>query len=200
MTSGDAGGDDLVMPKEERAKLREDEQRAAAAMRRRHRPHVPRLPRRPGRADARAAPGPRAASSAPSRPDLVLTQSPERNYDRIYASHPDHLATGEARCARSTPTRATPTRSPRSLNDEGLEPHTVARVWIGGGTAGPTMVVDTTATIDKKIEALQVPQEPGRRRRAARAHAARVGRHAVAKNAGLPKGRLAEAFRVIATA
>src|SRR5690242_17538837 len=30
------------------------------------------------------------------RPDLVITQSPERNYARIYASHPDHMAAGEA--------------------------------------------------------------------------------------------------------
>ena len=26
------------------------------------------------------------------RPDRVLMQSPDRNWDRIYASHPDHLA------------------------------------------------------------------------------------------------------------
>ena len=30
------------------------------------------------------------------RPDLVITQTPERNFERIYAAHPDHLATGEA--------------------------------------------------------------------------------------------------------
>src|SRR5258708_17731816 len=30
------------------------------------------------------------------RPQRVLIQSPERNYDRIQASHPDHLAAGEA--------------------------------------------------------------------------------------------------------
>ena len=61
------------------------------------------------------------------------------------------------------------------------------------------MVVDTTATIDKKIEALKC-------------HKSQVGDGErldpmlrewgaqIAKNAGLPKGRLAEAFRVIATA
>jgi LmbE family N-acetylglucosaminyl deacetylase len=30
------------------------------------------------------------------RPQRVLIQSPERNWERIYASHPDHLAAGEA--------------------------------------------------------------------------------------------------------
>ena len=31
-----------------------------------------------------------------SKPDRMLCQSPERNWDRIGASHPDHLAAGEA--------------------------------------------------------------------------------------------------------
>src|SRR2546421_1258499 len=30
------------------------------------------------------------------RPQRVVIQSPERNYMRIFASHPDHLAAGEA--------------------------------------------------------------------------------------------------------
>jgi LmbE family N-acetylglucosaminyl deacetylase len=30
------------------------------------------------------------------KPDRMLSQSPERNWDRIGASHPDHLAAGEA--------------------------------------------------------------------------------------------------------
>ena len=71
------------------------------------------------------------------------------------------------------------------------------RVWVGGNN--PTMVVDTTASIDKKIEALKQ-------------HKSQVGDGShldtlirewgatVARNAGLPKGRTAEAFRVLATA
>ena len=31
-----------------------------------------------------------------SKPDRIVCQSPERNWDRIGASHPDHLAAGEA--------------------------------------------------------------------------------------------------------
>ena len=30
------------------------------------------------------------------RPQIVVTQSPVRSFERIYASHPDHLAAGEA--------------------------------------------------------------------------------------------------------
>lgn len=37
------------------------------------------------------------------RPDRVLGMSPEPNLDRIYASHPDHLAVGRATLAAAYP-------------------------------------------------------------------------------------------------
>jgi LmbE family N-acetylglucosaminyl deacetylase len=196
VTSGDAGGDDMVMSKEERAKIREDEQRAAAATVGVHDliflgyPDGLVEPTLALRRDL-------ARVIRTVRPDLVLTQSPERNYDRIYASHPDHLATGEATLRAVYPDARNPHAFPALANDEGLAPHTVGRVWIGG-TVSPTMVVDTTSTIDKKIEALKC-------------HKSQVGdgerlepmlrewSGMIAKNAGLPKGRLAEAFRVLDT-
>jgi LmbE family N-acetylglucosaminyl deacetylase len=196
VTSGDAGGDELVMEKEARARLREEEQRAAAAC-----VGVSELiflgypdgmvePTLALRRDL-------ARVIRRTRPDVVLTQSPERNYDRIYASHPDHLATGEAALRAVYPDSRNPHAFPALLNDEGLAPHKVTRVWVGGNN--PTMVVDTTASIDKKIEALKQ-------------HKSQVGDGShldalirewgatVARNAGLPKGRTAEAFRVLATA
>jgi LmbE family N-acetylglucosaminyl deacetylase len=196
VTSGDAGGDELIMAREDRAKLREDEQRAAAAC-----VGVSELVFL-GYADGMVEPTlalrrDLARVIRKVRPDVVLTQSPERNYDRIFASHPDHLATGEATLRAVYPDARNPHAFPALLNDEGLKPHTVTRVWIGG-TSSPTMVVDTTASIDKKLEALKC-------------HKSQVGDGArldpmlrewgglIAKNAGLPKGRLAEAFRVIAT-
>jgi LmbE family N-acetylglucosaminyl deacetylase len=199
VTSGDAGGDELVMSKEDRARLREDEQRAAAKV-----VGVTDLvflgypdglvePTLALRRDL-------ARVIRTVRPDVVLTQSPERNYERIFASHPDHLATGEATLRAVYPDARNPHAFPALANDEGLAPCTVSRVWIGGGGAqGPTMVVDTTDSIDKKIEAL-------------RCHKSQVGdgerlepmlrewSGMIAKNAGLPKGRLAEAYRVLATA
>jgi LmbE family N-acetylglucosaminyl deacetylase len=197
VTSGDAGGDDMVMPKEERAKIREDEQRAAAATVGVH--HVIFL----GYPDGLVEPSlalrrDLARVIRTVRPDVVLTQSPERNYDRIFASHPDHLATGEAALRAVYPDARNPHAFPALANDEGLAPHTVGRVWIAGNV-NANMVVDTTATIDKKIEALKC-------------HKSQVGDGErldpmlrewggqIAKNAGLPKGRLAEAFRVISTA
>jgi LmbE family N-acetylglucosaminyl deacetylase len=196
VTSGDAGGDELIMPREERAKLREDEQRAAAAC-----VGVSELVFL-GYADGMVEPTlalrrDLARVLRRVRPDVVLTQSPERNYDRVFASHPDHLATGEATLRAVYPDARNPHAFPALLNDEGLQPHTVTRVWIVG-TSSPTMVVDTTASIDKKLEAL-------------RCHKSQVGDGErldtmlrewggmIAKNAGLPKGRLAEAFRVVAT-
>jgi LmbE family N-acetylglucosaminyl deacetylase len=197
VTSGDAGGDDMVMPKEERAKIREDEQRAAAATVGVH--DVIFLGYPDGLVEPTLALRRDLARVIRTvRPDVVLTQSPERNYDRIYASHPDHLATGEATLRAVYPDARNPHAFPALANDEGLAPHTVGRVWIVG-TASPTMVVDTTSTIDKKIEALKC-------------HKSQVGDGErldgllrewggmIAKNAGLPKGRLAEAFRVLATA
>jgi len=197
VTSGDAGGDELVMAREDRAKLRENEQRAAAACVGVN--EVVFL----GYADGMVEPTlalrrDLARVIRTVRPDVVLTQSPERNYDRIFASHPDHLATGEATLRAVYPDARNPHAFPALLNDEGLQPFTVTRVWIVG-TSAPSLVVDTTASIDKKIEALKC-------------HKSQVGDGArldsmlrewggmIAKNAGLPKGRLAEAFKVISTA
>jgi LmbE family N-acetylglucosaminyl deacetylase len=197
VTSGDAGGDDVVMAREDRAKLREDEQRAAAAC-----VGVSDLVFL-GYADGMVEPTlalrrDLARVIRRVRPDVVLTQSPDRNYDRIFASHPDHLATGEAALRAVYPDARNPHAFPALLNDEGLEPHTVGRVWIGG-TAGPTMVVDTTASIDKKVEALRCHKSQLRDPDNVETMLREWG-GMIAKNAGLPKGRLAEAFKVLATA
>ena len=188
VTSGDAGGDELIMPREDRAKLREDEQRAAAAC-----VGVSELVFL-GYADGLVEPTlalrrDLARVIRTVRPDVVLTQSPERNYDRIFASHPDHMATGEATLRAVYPDARNPHAFPALLNDEGLQPHTVTRVWIAG-TSSPTMVVDTTASIDKKSQVGDGERLDGM---------LREWGGLIAKNAGLPKGRLAEALRVIAT-
>ena len=132
------------------------------------------------------------------RPDVVLTQSPERNYDRIYASHPDHLATGEASLRAVYPDARNPHAFPALANDEGLAPHTVGAGVDRRHRERRRWWWTPPSTIDKKIEALKC-------------HKSQVGDGErlepmlrewggmVAKNAGLPKGRLAEAFRVIAT-
>jgi LmbE family N-acetylglucosaminyl deacetylase len=86
------------------------------------------------------------------KPDLVITQTPIRNLDRIYAAHPDHLATGEAAVSAVYPDARNGHSFPELL-DEGHEPHAVPRLWLMAGTDN-NLHVDITASIDRKIEAL----------------------------------------------
>ncbi len=195
VTSGEAGGQDREMPRTEMAALRESEQRAAAA--------------EVGVTDVRflGHPDGRVTASLELRrdisrvirqvrPDRVVCQSPDRNWDRIYASHPDHLAAGEAAVAAVYPDARNPFAHPELL-EEGLEPHTVPQLWLMA-FGDPDAVVDVTDTFERKIAALK-------------AHVSQVGKGewieemlrgwlgGAAKMAGLPEGRLAEAFRVVNT-
>ncbi|MCH7789572.1 MAG: PIG-L family deacetylase [Acidobacteria bacterium] len=86
------------------------------------------------------------------KPDLVLTQSPERRWDRAFASHPDHLAVAEATMAAVYPDARNPHAHPE-LAAAGHEPHAVNEVWVG--MLEPVDVfVDISAVIDRKIKAL----------------------------------------------
>ncbi len=86
------------------------------------------------------------------KPDLVITHTPERNWDRIYAAHPDHLATGEAVTAAVYPDARNGHSFPELLA-EGHAPHAVPRLWLMAGTDN-TVHVDISASIERKIEAL----------------------------------------------
>ena len=87
------------------------------------------------------------------RPELVLTMSPVRELSiSIGASHPDHLAVGEATLQAVYPDSRNP-RAFRELLAESLEPHIVKEVWVPGFD-GADHFVDVTATIDRKIEAV----------------------------------------------
>jgi len=130
------------------------------------------------------------------RPDLVLTHNPMRNLERIYSSHPDHLACGEATLAAIYPDA----RNRFCYPDLGLEPWEVPRALLIGNDA-PNYYVDVTARLAQKRTALLAheSQRPG------------IGAEADvdgflagmlrpnARAAGLPDGRSAEAFRLIAT-
>ena len=153
-TSGDAGGSDRAMSRADMAALRQDEQRAAAAV--------------VGVSDVRFLGHPDGMVEAnlalrrdisrvirQVRPERVLTQSPERNWEFIFASHPDHLATGEAAVCAVYPDARNPFAHPELLDDEGLEPWTVGELWImGPGGQGAGIAVDTTATVERKVAAL----------------------------------------------
>jgi len=130
------------------------------------------------------------------RPDLVLQPSPERRYDRIYASHPDHLAVGEATMAAVYPDARNPHAHP-SLLLQGLQPHSVPEVWIVG-LEPLDLFVDITDVFDQKVAALS-------------SHASQVGwiedlprflrtnSAALTREKGLPDGRLTEGFRRVVT-
>jgi LmbE family N-acetylglucosaminyl deacetylase len=194
VTSGDAGGDDSTDSREERIAVREAEQTAAAKevgvtnLTFLHWPD--------GRVETTMALRREIARVIRThKPSLVITQSPERNYERIFASHPDHLATGEATLRAVYPDARNPHAFPELIR-EGFEPHTVSEVWLSG--VNPTMVVDITKTFDQKFDALskhvsQVGTRKGLKKMM------RSWSRATAKNAGMKKGKLAEGFRVVAT-
>lgn len=195
VTDGDAGGEDRSLTRAQMGAVRRDEQRAAAAQVGVH--DVTFL----GYPDGRLVPSLELRRDLSRvirrfRPQRVLAPSPERAWDRIYASHPDHLAAGEAAVCAVYPDARNPFAHPELL-EEGLEPHTVAELWL---MASPTtsVVVDTSAAIDRKIAALQCHRSQVGDGEAAAARVRAFGR-AAAEEAGLPEGSTAEAFRLVET-
>lgn len=130
------------------------------------------------------------------RPDLLLQQSPERRYDRIFASHPDHLAVAQATIAAVYPDSRNPHAHP-SLLLEGLEPHVVPEVWIGG--LDPVdLFVDITDAFDRKVAALSSHRSQVEGLGDIDAFLREWSAGATARY-GLPAGRLTEAFRRVVT-
>src|SRR5262249_21195127 len=128
VTDGDAGGSETGIPRDEMAALRRDEQRAAAAIVGGHDVHFLRYPDGPVEANLELRRDiTRVIRTV--RPNRVMMQSPERIWDRIYASHPDHLATGEAAVSAVYPDARNRWAHPE-LEAEGLEPWTVDEIWM----------------------------------------------------------------------
>ena len=191
LTRGEQGGrpdaDTEAMPR-----IREREQRAAAHLR--------------GVEDVRFLEGYRDGWLVPEfelvrrivevirdvRPQRVLCQSPERNYDRLQASHPDHLAAGESALRAIYPAAENPFAWPELA----LPFWHVGEIWLMAHPT-PDHVVDVTDTFDRKVAALHAHESQTSHRddledflnqwaaRLATAH-------------GLPEGRREEAFKVIA--
>jgi LmbE family N-acetylglucosaminyl deacetylase len=197
VTDGEAGGAETGIPRAEMAALRRDEQRAAAKVV--GVDDVRFLGYPDGRVEATLALRRDLARVIRQvRPQRVVTQSPERMLDRIYASHPDHLATGEAALCAVYPDARNRWAHPE-LEAEALEPWTVEAIWMGIGRDTMTHYVETTSGIDRKVEALlshksQLP-DPDATGKMVREWAA-----GNAKLVGLPEGSYAEAVRVVGTA
>lgn len=196
-TYGDAGGHDDT-PRFEVPALRAAEQRAAA--------------RTVGVTDVRFLTGYRDGylEATPDlvrdvvrvirelMPDRVVCPSPQRWWERLPASHPDHLACGEATVRAVYPAARNRFAFPELL-DEGLEPWTVPEMWLA---AHPTRNhwVEITDVLDRKMAAL-------------RAHASQTSHlgdeldrfvreawGALGAEAGLGPDRYAEGFFVVTSA
>lgn len=134
------------------------------------------------------------------RPQRVIAQSPELNLGRIYASHPDHLATAQATIAAVYPDSRNPFAYPELL-DEGHEPWTVLELWVMGLGAPVTAnmhVEDITDNVDRKIRAL-LRHETQHQDPTGLEQRVRAWTQATASQYGLPEGRAAEAFQVVDT-
>ncbi|MGH8996988.1 MAG: PIG-L deacetylase family protein [Acidimicrobiales bacterium] len=195
VTNGEAGGSDRGQPRDEMAKVRQEEQRAAAAA-----VGVSELTFL-GYPDGRLQPSLELRQDLSRvirrfQPDLVIAPSPERNLSVIYASHPDHLAAGEAAVDAVYPDSRNPFAHPELL-DEGLEPHTVGALWLTA-SPGANVAVDITDSFDRKVAALACHKSQGGDDPAMGERMSMWGKGNAAA-AGLPEGRLAEMFWSIAT-
>jgi LmbE family N-acetylglucosaminyl deacetylase len=197
VTDGDAGGFDET-PRDQMGPLRQAEQRAAA--------------KAVGVEDVRflGYPDGRLELTLDLRRDIsrvirqvrpqrVLTSSPERWFDRIGASHPDHMTVGESTLRAVYPDARNPFAFPELLADEGLEAWTVSEVWLGASPRADH-AVDVTDVVERKWAALE-------------SHVSQVGHwpagqmqefvggwmRQTAQRFELPEGRLAEAFQVVHT-
>ncbi|MGI9605172.1 MAG: PIG-L deacetylase family protein [Acidimicrobiales bacterium] len=198
VTSGEAGEDDMTVSSADLATMREAEQTAAAekvgvdVLHWLHHPDGQVESNLRLRLDI-------ARVIRIEKPNVVITQSPFRNLDSTYGSHPDHAETAEATLRAVYPDARNPRAFTTELLDKGFAPHTVEQVWVG--QSDPDLFIDTTDVFDKKLAAL-------------RSHASQVAKRdaefdlekllrewgeRLARNGDMPDGRIAEAFRAVDT-
>ena len=195
-TNGDQGGEESGIPLEEMPEVRQREQREAGAVI--GVTDITFLNYVDGHLEATIALRKDIVRQIRRvQPDRMVCQSPERNWERIGASHPDHLAAGEAAVQAVYPDARNPFAFTDLLEKEKLEPWKVREVWMMGFSI-PDHFVDVTDTFDLKIKALH-------------AHASQTShnpelekmvREWGQRNAGmggLPEGRIAEAFKIVNT-
>lgn len=125
------------------------------------------------------------------RPHRLVCQSPERIYARLQASHPDHLAAGEAAIRAAYPAAENPFAWP----ELGLPFHHVGEIWLMAHPT-PDHVVDITDTFPRKVAALKAHASQTAHRGEQLEAFLRLMASGMAARFGLPEGRLAEAFAI----
>lgn len=200
VTSGEAGDDDMTVSSAELAAMREAEQTAAGAV--------------VGVTDIYWLHHPDGAVQCDfdlrrdiarviriEKPDVVIGQSPFRNLDSTYGSHPDHLEAAEATMRAVYPDARNPRAFTTELLDEGYLPHAVPKMWIGQ-QADANLFIDTTDVFEKKLEALRkhMSQVAKRDEEFDLSKLMREWGERIAKQGGMEDGRLAEGYRVVETA
>ena len=195
-TNGDQGGEDPSVPREEMPKIRQREQRDAGKvvgveditfLNYRDGWLVPTIELRKDI----------VRQIRITRPQRMLIQSPDRNWDRLFASHPDHMAAGEAAIQAVYPDSRNPFAFEDLLKDEGLEPWRVQEVWVMS-TQNPDHYVDITDVFDKKMKALDAHVS----QTAHNPNLEKMVREWGEKNAAannLAEGSIAEVFKIINT-
>ncbi|WP_247042510.1 PIG-L deacetylase family protein [Arthrobacter rhizosphaerae] len=130
------------------------------------------------------------------RPDVVLSMHPERNWNRIQKSHPDHLAVGEAVTRAVYPALENPFAYPE-LAEAGLEAYKLPWLWLfAGPEERENHFVDITDHVEDKLAAIHVhtSQHPDVQAmdRTVRGMMLQNG-----QRGGMKEGRSAEAFHVV---
>lgn len=195
ITNGDQGGEESGIPLEQMAQVRQAEQRAAGKilgvnqitfLNYRDGWLMPSIELRKEIVKAIRI----------AKPDRMLVQSPERNWERIYSSHPDHLAAGETAIQAVYPDARNPYAF-TDLKDAGFEPWRVREVWMTGSPT-PNHFVDITQSFDKKIAALKAHVSQTAHNSELEELVRSWGERNAEAN-GLPAGKIAEIFKVINT-
>lgn len=195
ITNGDQGGEESGIPLEEMAQVRQKEQRDAGAalgvtdityLNYRDGWLIPSIELRKEIVKAIRI----------AKPDRMLVQSPERNWERIFASHPDHLAAGETAIQAVYPDARNPYAF-TDLKEAGFEPWRVREVWMTGSPT-PNHFVDITETFDKKMTALHAHVSQTAHNKELENMVREWGQRN-AEAHGLPAGKIVEIFKVINT-
>jgi len=152
VTRGDKGSDDPSADVVALARLREEEQRAAAAELGVE--GVDFLDEPDGQVMASLALRERITHAIRAfRPEIVMTHDPTVLFvNNEWVNHPDHRAVGEATVDAVFPTARDPLNF-RGHLDEGLEPWKVAELYLWS-TNEANQLVDIGATLERKVASL----------------------------------------------